>query len=76
MLGPFYTHFKVRVMLIIEYLTVTVGCGAAIQVLVIYFNLCLGVILNSLSCSFTFTSFLTKSTLMKLRTDKFTGVDY
>jgi hypothetical protein len=52
------THLMVWVLLIVEDPTVTVNC-TAIKVLFLYFNLCLSVILDSLSCSFTSISFLT-----------------
>ena len=41
----------------------TVKCRKAIKVLFHYFNLCLSVKLNSLSCSFTFIFFLTSNLL-------------
>jgi hypothetical protein len=50
---------RFTLMLIIEDLTVTVKCRTAITPLFLYFNLCLNVILDSLSCSFTSISFLT-----------------
>ena len=46
-------------MLIVEDPTVTVKCRTAIKVLFLYFNLCLSVMLNSLSCPFTSISVLT-----------------
>ena len=48
-------------MLINEDLDVTVKCRTAIKELVLYFNLCGSIKLDSLSCSFTFISFLTKT---------------
>jgi hypothetical protein len=51
-------QFRVWVMLIVEYPTVTVTCRTAIKALFLYFNLCLSVMLDSLSCSFTSISFL------------------
>ena len=56
--GPFHSHFGIQVMLIVEDPTVTVKCRTAIQVLFLYFNLCLSIKMNSLSCSFTSKSFL------------------
>jgi hypothetical protein len=40
---------------------VTVECGTAIKILFLYFNLCLSVMLDSMSCSFTSISFLIKT---------------
>jgi hypothetical protein len=51
--GPFHTHFKVLVILLIEDPTVTVKCRTAIKALFLYFNLCLSVMLNGLSCALT-----------------------
>jgi hypothetical protein len=45
-------------MLLIEDPTVTVKCRIAIKALFLYFNLCLSVNLDNLSCSFTFIYFL------------------
>ena len=39
-------------------LTVTVKCRIAIKALFLYFNLCLSVMLESLSCTLTSISFL------------------
>jgi len=50
-------------MLIIEDLTVTVKCRTAIKGLLLYFNLCLSLVLDSLSCSFTSISFLTTNVI-------------
>jgi hypothetical protein len=52
-------YIRVWVMLINEKLFVTVKCRTTITVLFLDFNLCLSVLLNSLSHSFTFISFLT-----------------
>jgi hypothetical protein len=57
--GPFHTHFMVRVILIVIDPTVTVKCRTAIKALFLYFNLCLSVMLDSLSCSFTSIFFRT-----------------
>ena len=46
--------------------TLTVKCGTAIIVMFIYFNLCLSVMLDSLSCSFTSISFLTTNCFFTL----------
>jgi len=46
-------------MQIVEDPNVTVKCRIAIKVLSLFFNLCLSVTLDSLSCSFTSISFLT-----------------
>jgi succinate dehydrogenase hydrophobic anchor subunit len=64
--GLLHTHISVRVMFIIEDTTVTVKCRTAIKVMFLYFNLCLSVTLNSLSCSFTSISFLTTSCFFTL----------
>jgi hypothetical protein len=56
---PIHTHIRVRVMLVVEYSTVK--CRTAIKFLFLYFKLCLSVMLDSLSCSFTSISFLTIS---------------
>ena len=56
--GSFHTHFGVWVMLIVEYPIVTVICRTAIQVLLLYFNRCLIVMLDSLWCPFTSISCL------------------
>jgi len=58
-LGLFHSHFRVQVILIVEDLTVTVKWRTAIKVLLLYFNLCLGVKLDTLSYSFTSISFFT-----------------
>ena len=54
---PFHTLLRVWVVLIIEDLPVK--CRIAIKVLFPDFNLCLNVKEDSVSCSFTFVSFLT-----------------
>jgi hypothetical protein len=46
------------VVLIVEDPTVTVKCRGAIKALFLYLNVCLSVMLNNLSCSFTSISFL------------------
>jgi hypothetical protein len=60
--SPFYfskkvnfgqVHFIVRVILNVADSTVTVKCRTAIKSLFLYFNICLSVMLDSLSCSFT-----------------------
>ena len=51
-------HFNVRVILIIEHTTVTLKYSTAIKALFLYFNLCLSVMLDCLSYSFTNLSFL------------------
>jgi len=48
----FQDHFRVWVMLIIEYPNVTVKCRTVIKVFFLYFNLCGSVILDSLFISF------------------------
>ena len=45
--------FRLWVILIVEDPTVTVKCRTAIKVMFIYFNLCVSVMLNSLSYLFT-----------------------
>jgi hypothetical protein len=45
--------FRLWVSLIVEDPTVTVKCRTAIKVMFIYFNLCVSVMLNSLSYLFT-----------------------
>ena len=50
-------HFNVRVILIIEHTTVTLKCSTAIKARFLYFNLCLSVMLDRLSYSFTSMSF-------------------
>ena len=48
---------------IVENPTVTVTYRTAIKAPFVYFDLCLGIILDSLSCSFTSISFLTNTNL-------------
>ena len=55
---PFHTHFKVRVMLIIEDPAVTMQCRTSIT-LFLYSKYCRSITLDSLLCSFTSISFLT-----------------
>jgi hypothetical protein len=54
----FHNHFRLWVILIVEHTTVTLKCRTAIKALFLYFNLCPSVMLDSLSCSFTYISFL------------------
>jgi len=56
----FHTHSRVWVLLIIEHLTAIVKFRTAIKALFLYINLCQSVKLDSLSCSFTSISLLTK----------------
>ena len=58
-LGMFQTHFRIWAVLIVEDPTVTIKCRTAIKILFLYFNLCLSVKFDSLSCSFTSILFLT-----------------
>ena len=51
----------VQVILIVEDPTVTVKCRTTIKVLFIYFNWCLSVMLDSVSCSFTSILYLTNT---------------
>jgi hypothetical protein len=55
-----HTHFKAWVMLNIKDHAVNMKCWTAITSLIFYFNLCLSVKLDSLSCSFRSRFFLTK----------------
>jgi hypothetical protein len=59
------SFFRVWVVFIVQDPTVTVNCRAAVKALFVYFNLCLSIMLYSLSCSFTSTPFLTKQRLCK-----------
>ena len=54
-----HIHFRIWVILIGEDPTVTVKCRTAIKVMCLYLILCLSVMLDHLSCSFTSISFLT-----------------
>jgi hypothetical protein len=68
----FHTHFRVCVMFIIKVGTVTLKCRTVIKALFLYFNLCLSIMLDSLSCSFTSISFLTIPNYKTLLTRRFT----
>ena len=57
--GSFLTHFRELVLIIVVDSSVTEKCKTAIKALFLYLNLCLNVMLNGLSCSFTFISYLT-----------------
>jgi len=63
-----HTHFRVCVTLIVEDPTVTVKCRTARKALCLYFNVCLSVMLDSLSCSFTPMSFIDHTVTVKCRT--------
>jgi hypothetical protein len=58
MQGQFHPQFEVWVIFIAEVYTVTVKCRTAIKTCSLYFNVCLSVMLDSQSCSFTSISFL------------------
>jgi hypothetical protein len=60
-LHSFWIHFRVWITFIIGDPTVIVKYKTAIQSMFLYFNLCLSVKLDRLSCSFTSTSFLIAS---------------
>jgi hypothetical protein len=47
--GPFHTNLRLWVILVVDDPTVTMKCRTAIKVLLIYLNLCLMMILSSLS---------------------------
>ena len=70
---PFHTHFRVWIILFLEDSTMTMKCRRAIKALFLYFNLCLSIMLDSLSCSFTSMSFLTKY-FWGLRKERFSQV--
>ena len=69
-LSRFPTHFRLRIILIIEDPMESEKCTTAIIVLFIYINFCLRVRYDSLLCSFTSTSFLTN---LKLDLNKLYG---
>jgi hypothetical protein len=56
--------------LFVDDLAVTVNCRTAMKVLSGYFNLCLSVKFDSLSCSFTSIAFLTKGNKCIIRQHK------
>jgi hypothetical protein len=57
-------------MLIVKDPSVTVICRTAIKALFVYFNLCLCVMLDNLSCSFKSISFLTNFTVVNYKTEE------
>ena len=63
----FHAHLRVLVLLIVKNPTMTSTCKIAIKALFLYLNVCLHVMLNSLSCSFTsislHTNWVTKSVI-------------
>jgi hypothetical protein len=59
MLWAFWHHFASVVPSIVEVTSVNVKYRTAIQALFLYFILCLSIMLDRLSCSFTSISFLT-----------------
>ena len=61
----FHPRFRVRVILIVEDSTVTVKCRTAIKALFLYFNSCLSVMFDSLSCSFIPISFLSNGSYFR-----------
>jgi hypothetical protein len=58
--------YKKFTTLIVEDPSVTVKCRTAIKVLYRYFNVCLRVILDNLSCLFTSISFIEGSSTMRV----------
>jgi hypothetical protein len=63
---PFHTYLSARVKLVIE--APIVKCRKAIHALLLYFNLCASVKLNSILCYFTSLSFLTFKNKKKIIT--------
>jgi len=55
----FHTHYRIRVMIIVEDLTVTVKCRTAITPQLLNLNLRLSIMFNRLSCSFASIALLT-----------------